>query len=307
MTKILVTGATGFIGRHLIPALLERGHEVTAMVRPGAGTGRKDAALRRFAELDGKLSLVEGDVFDGAALEKACKDIASVAHLVGIIKEHGAMTFERIHAEGTKNVVSAAKRAGVKRIMHVSALGASPRSKSRYHTSKFEGELIVKQSGLPYAILRPGIVLGREDQFANLFARSMTLVPVQPVPPLFRRAMLQPVHIDDLVRCMVLALEGKGVGEVHHICGPEAVSLERFIRLIAEIGHRHLVRLPCPDGLFRLLALLLGKLTSLPLGKDQLAMLEETAPADHLPAEKAFGVKFLPCEEALRRTLMVPL
>ncbi len=287
MARILLTGATGFLGTHLSEALLQAGHEVTTLIRD-------------VSKAPEGVAPVEGDIFDMKSLEHASEDNTVVVHLVGVIRERGKATFERVHVQGTKNLAKAAKKAKVRRFIYVSALGASPKSKSAYHISKYEAELIVKQSGIPYTLLRPSIIIGKGDAFATMLARVAKVAPLIFAPPLFSNARLQPVAVDDVVRCIVSSLQPKHKNRTYEIAGPKVLSLKQFFKKVLAVNNTGRLFVPVPDFAFQLAAPLMSRLLGLPLSRDTLVMLREAEPCDHTLAEKAFSMRFMSPEKALK-------
>src|SRR5215467_9604980 len=149
--KVFLTGATGFVGKHMLERLLAEGHAVRALAR----NPQKD----NLAE-HAKVELVAGDVIEGTGLNQGMQGCDAVIHLVGIIVEKGKNTFEAVHHVGTRNVVEAAKGSGIQRLVHMSALGARADGVAAYQTSKWKGEEEVRKSGIPYYILRPSLIFG---------------------------------------------------------------------------------------------------------------------------------------------------
>src|SRR6476660_8146925 len=141
--KVFLTGATGFVGRNMLRRLLEEGHALRALVRelPKAASGEF-----------GKAELIAGDVVEGTGLDQGMQGCDAVIHLVGIIVEKGTNTFERVHHLGTRNVVEAANRAGIKRFVQMSALGVRADGPAAYQTTKWKGEEEVRRSGIRYCI-----------------------------------------------------------------------------------------------------------------------------------------------------------
>src|SRR4029077_5907359 len=156
--KVFLTGATGFVGRNMLKRLLAEGHSVRALVREPEKAG----ALKVE-----KVDLVAGDVVEGAGLDQGMQGCDAAIHLVGIIVEKGKNTFERVHHLGTRNVVEAAKHVGLKRVVHMSALGAGADGAAEYQTTKWKGEEEVRRSGIPYCILRPSLIFGEGDGFVT--------------------------------------------------------------------------------------------------------------------------------------------
>jgi nucleoside-diphosphate-sugar epimerase len=188
---ILVTGATGFIGKHIVHRLQQEGHHVLGAVRhPKAN--QEDAVQMDFAHMDEESVLVE-----------KLRGVDILINAVGIIAPTPTQSFEMLHAEAPIRLFAAAKAAGVKRIIQVSALG-SQEGTTPYHTSKNRADIYLRALGLPYAILHPSIVYGEDGKSTALFAGLASL----PVTPLVGEGeqILQPIHIDDLVQTVLIAL-----------------------------------------------------------------------------------------------------
>ncbi|HZD93726.1 MAG TPA: complex I NDUFA9 subunit family protein, partial [Candidatus Sulfotelmatobacter sp.] len=215
--KVLLTGATGFVGRHMLSRLVDEGHSVHALVRDPA----KAAGLAANG-----ISLVPGDVVSGTGLEQGMQGCDAVVHLVGIIMEKGANTFERVHHLGTRNVVEAAKRSGIRRFIQMSALGVRASGVAAYQTTKWLGEEEVRKSGIPYCILRPSLIFGPGDGFITQMIATMRSAPIlRPVPgngsPRFR-----PIFIDDVTACFVQALGSEAAtNQTIELGGPNELSL----------------------------------------------------------------------------------
>ena len=150
--RVFVTGATGFVGREILSRLHVAGHFVRILARNPRSRRVQELLKHYSAEVHG------GDVLDAASLEGSLKDMEAVIHLVGIISEIGRNTFENIHARGTENIVTAARNAGIRRFVQMSALGTRPNAASRYHQSQWAAEEFVRQSGLAWTIFRPSII-----------------------------------------------------------------------------------------------------------------------------------------------------
>lgn len=159
-TTVALTGATGFVGRHVLAGLLEQGYNVRVLVR--------DAS--RLTVSDPRILPVHGDLFDHGAIRRLVDEADSVIHLVGIIIEkpgHG-QTFDRVHVLGTRRLVEAAKAAGIRRWVQMSALGTRPNAVSSYHRTKWQAEQAVRDSGIDYTILRPSIIHGPDGEFMQM-------------------------------------------------------------------------------------------------------------------------------------------
>jgi uncharacterized protein YbjT (DUF2867 family) len=267
--KVLVTGGTGFVGTHLVNALQRRGHAVTVLARDPRKT------LNRYNR---PVEAAQGNVLDRASIERAVSGQDAVVHLVGIIVEKGDQTFDRMHREAVENVLAAAKAAGVRRVVHMSAMGSSEDAPSEYSRTKAAGEKVVRASGLDWTIFRPSIVFGYGDGFVGLLA---PLVRDNPgfIPVIGDgQNRFQPVAVEDVARVFADALEKpETIGQAYEVGGPEALTFDHILRQIAAaVGKpgKRLVHLPVWYG--RLLAGLFewlarrGVLAVPPLTRDQL-------------------------------------
>jgi len=264
LMRIFATGATGFVGSHLLPALVEAGHGVVALVH------------RREASLPPGVEAVRGDVLDVNSLKRAVKGCQAVIHLVGIIREFPSrgITFQRLHVEATENVVRACQEEGISILLHMSALGARADSRAQYHRTKFAAEELVRQSGLDYAIFRPSLILGPGSRFLLDMKRLMAFKLVGLVGGGVYR--LQPVAVTDVVRAFVLALERKELrGETWELCGPRVYTLKELLEAMARAWGRGVVFFPLPAGPLRFMAKLLDGFSWFPVTREQLTMLEE--------------------------------
>lgn len=292
---IAVTGATGFVGRHVASLLAQRGHTVRALVR----NPRRSGALTNVPA-----ELLAGDLSDAGALARLARDASAVVHLVGIIVESGHATFQGVHVDGTRRMLAAAREAGVERFVHMSAIGArGERDATPYHRTKWEGEELVRRSGLSYAIFRPSIISGPE----NAPIRTLTrLHRWSPVVPMFGDGHFptQPVWIEDVALALALAAESARLTGAFELGGPTPMTYEAFVRAIGRAaGHpRPLVRVPL--AVARAAARMFDLLgAAAPFTSDQLRMLLEGAATPANALESVFGIHPLPFEQGLERYL----
>lgn len=290
---ILVTGATGFVGSHVVARLRKEDLPVRAVVRtPGKADKLKDLGAEVAA----------GDIADSASLEAAVRGCERVIHLVGIIQEGRDFTFRSVHVEGTENVLAAAKKAGVRHFFYQSALGTRENATSEYHRTKWEAERLVKASGIPYTILRPSLIYGPGDQFTLRLADAIRLSPILPVIGT-GRSKVQPVFIEDVATCIAKALQGdRYFNKVLEIGGPEQLTYEEVTKAIAAAlsVNRPTVHVP----LFFMRAMAKAAETVLPkppVTTDQLIMLQEDNICDHNDIREAFGVEPVAFKEGLAR------
>ncbi|HYG24736.1 MAG TPA: complex I NDUFA9 subunit family protein [Verrucomicrobiae bacterium] len=299
----LVTGGTGFVGRSIVRELRARGHQVRLLARDVRSRRVIDFAAANTAELR------EGNVADPSSLKDACKKVDCIVHLVGIISEAGRQTFESVHTEGTRNILTAAAGAGVRRFIHMSALGTRPNAVARYHKSKWAAEELVRASKLDWTIFRPSIIYGRDDGFVNLFARISRFSPV--VPLIGNGEMrFAPIPVEAVAAAFASAPANLScVGQTFDLCAQEILTLEEVIDCILQVTRRRRLKIGMPLSLMRMQARLLEILFNLlgkapPLNRDQLLMLQEDNVGNAQPAMDQFGLEFPPFAEGIRRYLV---
>jgi uncharacterized protein YbjT (DUF2867 family) len=209
-------------------SLMDEGHGVRALLRELPG---QKARLVQGFHKEGDFAYVPGDVVSGVGLEQGMLGCDAVIHLVGIIAEKGSNTFEAVHHIGTRNVVEAAKRAGIKRFVHMSALGVRAESVAEYQRSKWRGEEEVRRSGIPHCILRPSLIFGQGDGFVTQMMDMMKQAPLfRPVPgdgsPKFR-----PIFVDDVTFCFARALtEEAARNQTIDLGGADELTLNEVLK-----------------------------------------------------------------------------
>ncbi|MQL53006.1 NAD(P)H-binding protein [Desulfofundulus thermobenzoicus] len=279
---ILVTGATGLVGRHMVPALLEAGYRVRCMVRDGQ---------RARSTLGGGPEFVPANVTDPPSLLEACRGVETVIHLVAVIREKGATTFDRINVQGTRHVVDAAERAGCRRFIHLSALGVREDPAYRYVYSKWLGEQAVRSSRLAWTIFRPSVLYGRGFGFFDRMAQSLKLFPPPFAPVPAASSRFQPLAADDLARCVVLALANPDTaGKTFELGGPEHLTYGQMLDIwLAAMGRRR-IKLPVPLPLMRLAVPVMERLLpDPPVTSVELRQMELDNTTDPDAVEKYFG------------------
>jgi NADH dehydrogenase len=294
---VLVTGATGFVGPHVAHALRARELPVRALVRDPGRASRLAAWGVEF---------VQGDITDHISLRAAVAGVDSIVHLVAIIKGSRA-DFERVMAQGTRDLVAAAQEAGVRRFVLASALGLNERSKDAvpYFAAKWEMERAVKESGLDYVIFRPSFVFGKDGGVLPTFVRLARFAPVTPiVGPGTQR--MQPIWVEDVAEYYTRAIDlPAAANRTFEIGGPDAPTWNEFWdRLKRAVGARR-PSVHVPFAVLRLQAALTEKLPGAPVTRDQLTMLElgdniVTDPA----AVETFQLPLVPLDEQLRRAAL---
>jgi len=291
---VLVTGGTGFVGTHVVHTLRARGLPVRALVRDPSRAPRLGAW---------GAELVQGDVTDPATLRAACVGVDAVVHLVAIIKGSPA-DFERVMAQGTRDLVAAARDAGVRRFVLASALGLDERTKDSvpYFRAKWEMERAVKESGVEHVIFRPSFVFGRDGGVLPTFVRLARFAPVTPVVgPGTQR--LQPIWVEDVAEYFSHALDAAGAADrTFELGGPDAPTWNEFWdRLKRVLGSRR-PSFHVPFGVMRVQAALTERLPGAPVTRDQLTMLQlgDNVVTDPSAVE-TFGLPLVPLDEQLRR------
>jgi NADH dehydrogenase len=282
MKKILVLGGTGFVGRHLCKELGRLQYRVTVPTRDVS----KAHDLQPLPFLD----LVQADVHDEAALARLVPGHDAVVNLVAIL--HGSsFEFQRVHVELVKKIARACTDAGVRRLVHVSALGAGRDAPSMYQRTKAAGEAILQESGLDWTVLRPSVMFGEGDKFLTLFARLQGILPI--VPLAGADTLFQPVWVGDVVSAIVQCLQRDDTARrTYEVCGPERFSLRQLVKLAGRLsGHpRPVVKLP--TVLARLQAFLMELAPGQPLmSRDNLdSMKVNNVASGKLPGLDALGI-----------------
>jgi len=291
--NIFITGGTGFVGGHVVKALQDRGHVLRLLVHS------------RSAQIDAGVEQIVGDVTELASFERAVEGCNAVINLVGIIREFPVrgVTFEALHVQATAHAVRAAQKAGCSRYLQMSALGTRPNAISRYHSTKFKAEELVRSSGLAATIFRPSLIFGPTDAFINMLAGQLRLAPIMPVigNGTYR---LQPIHAADVARCFAQALEmPETVGGCYELCGADRFAYVELLDEVARaMGRRNPVKLHMPLGLMKLIIPVMQNLPQFPITMDQLQMLLEENICDG-SWKKVFGFEPRGFAEGIREYL----
>jgi len=243
ISTVAVTGATGFVGRNMVRELLARGYKVRALVRDR----QKAREVLPPSGGGSTLELVSGDALDAAALANLVGGTQACIHLVGIIRQKGAQTFERMHPEATAAALKACGNAGVKRFLQMSALKASDTGTTAYQKTKFEAERLVRRSGLDWTIFRPGLIHGPGGEFVELASDWVTgHVPPYIFMPYFTRWQIDtsvplgsakpidpkvaPIVVEDVCKAFVESLNRQmAIGEVYNLVGGETLSWPQML------------------------------------------------------------------------------
>ena len=257
--RIAVLGGTGFVGHAVCEHLVERS---------GGAGGRIVVPTRRLhhglaIQSLPTVQLLQANVHDDQALARVLAGCDAVVHLVAIL--HGSESdFDRVHVQLPRRVAAACQAAGIRRVIHVSALGVAPNAPSRYLRSKARGEQVWRESGLDVTVLRPSVIFGARDRFLNLFAELQTLAPFVPLGG--AHARFQPVWVEDVAEAVVRCMERPDtIGQVIECAGPQVYTLADLVRLAGRLSGRERPVLPLPGALARLQALAMECLPGEPL------------------------------------------
>ena len=285
---ILVTGASGFLGRNVVKALRTRGEAVRCLVRSPARAG---------VVTDYGVELAFGDILDTPSLQMAMRGVDSVVHLVAIIRERGRATFDRINRQGTEMVVQAAREAGVKHIVHVSAIGVQENPAYQYLYSKWQGEQEVIRGGVAYTIIRPSILFGPGDEFINTLAGVVRAFPVVPVAG-HGKVRFQPVSVEE-VGGMVAAAAGnpRFGGRIIEVGGPDHLTYNEILDIIARTHKVKRLKAHLPVPLMKLMTRVMeAVLPNPPATSSQMELLSLDNVTALDAVERAFRFKPRPLE-----------
>jgi NADH dehydrogenase len=288
---ILLTGGTGFVGRHVLQALRASGRPVRCLVRNPSKAG-----------LD--CEVVQGDMTDAESLRRATDGVETVVHLVAI-RQGSDEKFERIMVQGTRDLLAAAKDAAVGRFIHMSALGTSEESKDLvpYYRAKWEMEQAVQGSGLPYVIFRPSFVFGQDGGILPTFAKLARLTPVTPIIGSGKQR-IQPVWADDVAAYFDKAVDLEdAANRTFELGGPDVVSWNEFWERLKRVKGIRRRSVHVPVGLMKINALITERLPGdIPLTRDLLKMLEHgNNVVSNDDAVRTFQLPLVPLDEQLRR------
>lgn len=284
--NVLLIGGTGFLGSRVANLLAKRGVRVTV-------------ATRRFDRAKGlttlpTIRLVEADVHDQASLDNLAAGQDAIINLVGILHGgHGTPfsdAFAQAHVELPKKIVAAAKKAGIRRVLHVSALNADTRGPSQYLRSKGEGEVVFEadSDNLDLTIFRPSVLFGQGDSFLTTFACLQKMLPVVAIGG--TQARFQPVFVEDVALAMVESLDRpETIGKIYPLVGPKVYTLGELVNYVGQITGKNRTLIPLGEGLGRLMAGLLELLPNPPMSVDNLDSMDVDSVLEH--GELPFGIK----------------
>lgn len=296
--NFLVVGGSGFVGRHLVSALAARGARIVVPTR------RRERAKHLI--LLPTVDVVEVERLDAPTLTRLAQGRNAAINLAGILHgrrgrpdERGPNNygpdFARAHVELPQAVVAACRAAGVKRLIHMSALGADPQAPSEYLRSKGVGEKLVRAAtDLDATVMRPSVIFGPEDRFLNLFEQLTQLFPVLGLAS--PEARFQPVYVGDVVRAFLEALASRdAIGARYDLCGPQEATLRDLVRYVCDVTGRRRIIFGLPDGLARLQAWAMEQMPVQLLTRDNLDSMKVPSVCD---CAFPFGISPVPLEVA---------
>jgi uncharacterized protein YbjT (DUF2867 family) len=288
--KILVTGGTGFVGWHVVRSAANAGMEVVSLSRGMQRGGGHAYPVRS----------VRVDLVRPQGLLEALAGVTGVIHAAGIHRDGKGQDLERAHVGATANLVEACARAGVSKIVHLSALGVHGKSPSPYLRRKWEAERVIEHCGLPYTILRPSLIFGAGD---HVVSPLLAIARFSPVIPLLgdSTAKVQPIWVGDVATAALRALKDRSTdGSIYELGGPAARSIADVVETIRSETGRPALPLRVPAFLSTSLVRLGEQFLTQPLvTEDQLTLLVAGGTCDPNPAAVTFGLRMRPLADVL--------
>lgn len=282
--RILILGGTGFVGRHVCEKLTRMGCSMTVITRRAS----QAAAIQNLP----RVRVLEGNVYNGAFLAQCMAQHDVVINLIAIL--HGSeAAFDKAHVQLPKVIAQACQSSGVKRLIHISALGASLQGPSLYQRSKAQGEAVLQAADLDLTMLQPSVIFGTEDKFLNLFAQLQQIAPVVPLAGASTR--FQPVWVEDVAAAVAhCVMQTNTAGQTYEVCGPEIWTLKELVQKSGQWagvkGGRGRWVFGIPHTLAWLQAFLMELAPGQPLmSRDNLRSMQ----VDNISSGKALGLKDL--------------
>jgi uncharacterized protein YbjT (DUF2867 family) len=275
-----VFGGSGFIGRYVVKRLALQGFVVRVAVRDPEGA----LFLKPMGRV-GQVVPLYASVMNEGTVHRAIAGAEVVVNLVGALTESRAASFQAVHTEGAERIARIAAAAGVRRLVHVSAIGADPNSPSRYGSTKGKAEQAVLAAFPAATIMRPSIVFGAEDKFFNRFAALARIAPFMPV--ISGATKMQPVFVGDVADAVIAALAmDASMGKIYELGGPQVWTFREILAFILKQTRRNKRLVDIPMGVARMQASILQHVPGQPLTPDQLLMLSK----DNIVSPDALGL-----------------
>jgi len=298
--RIAVTGGTGFVGRNIARALVADGHEVVLVAR---GRDCTDPLIRQSSGV----RFVPIGLDDAEKLAQAFAGCAALAHCAGINRELSGQAYQRVHVDGTRNVIAAARRAGAEKVALISFLRARPNCGSSYHESKWAAEEIVRSSGLDYTVFKCGVIYGRGDHMLDHLSHAFYTFPLFAFVG-FKDKPIRPNAVEDVTRILKASLAGRALSrQTVSVLGPEELTSREAVRRVARVVGKQPLMFRMPVWFHYVLGWLCECLMTTPLvSMAQVRMLSEglaepCPPCASLPTELAPKTRFT--EEQIRKGL----
>jgi NADH dehydrogenase len=295
---VTVFGGTGFLGRSVVQHLRLHGFRVRVASRhPKSGhavLGRDDPQLRS----------IKVDVRDERSVTDALADAYGAVNAVSLYLERGQETFHSIHVESAERVAAQAQRAGVKRLIHVSGIGANARSQSLYIRKRGEGELAARKAFADAILIRPAVMFGPNDAFLTAILKLLNRLPVFPM--FWNGQMrLQPVYVEDVGQAIAKIMQGEQTGPTMFECGgPRVYSYEELLRAVASAAGNKPILLPVPLAAWGALARISELLPSPPITRNQVELMQiDSVSMPELPGLGALEIRPHSVEEILQEIL----
>ena len=294
---VTVFGGTGFLGRRIVRHLRLHGFCVRVASRHpdrGRALGPDDAQLRA----------VKADVRDQQLVADALADAYGAVNAVSLYLERGLETFHSVHVESAQRVAAQAQRAGVRRLVHVSGIGADPRSHSLYIRKRGEGELAVREAFAEAILIRPAVMFGRNDAFLTTILKLLNRLPLF---PMFGNGQmrLQPINVEDVGEAIAKILQREQTGPNMFECGgPSVYSYEELLRVVANAAGIKPILLPVPIAAWGALAWISEMLPSPPITRNQVELMQiDSTSMQGIPGLEELGISPHSVEEVLQDLL----
>ena len=294
---VTVFGGTGFLGRRIVRNLRLHGFCVRVASRHpdrGHALGPDDAQLRA----------VKADVRDQRLVADALADAYGAVNAVSLYLERGLETFHSVHVESAQRIAAQAQRAGVRRLVHVSGIGADPRSQSLYIRKRGEGELAVREAFAEAILIRPAVMFGRDDAFLTTILKLLNRLPLF---PMFGNGQmrLQPINVEDVGEAIAKILQREQTGPNMFECGgPSVYSYEELLRVVANAAGIKPILLPVPIAAWGALAWISEMLPSPPITRNQVELMQiDSTSMQGIPGLEELGISPHSVEEMLQDLL----
>lgn len=288
---ILITGATGFVGRNLLKKLSNEGVRIRCLVRDKSKITKNSGA-----------EVVQGDLSDKDILDKVTQNVDVVIHLAAIVKSSKQEEFININVTGTENLIYACRKNNVKRVIYVSSLDATLAKTNMYGKTKALGENIIKNSGIDYIILRPALIYGKGSKDIDMLAKVVRKYPVVPVIG-NGQSKFQPIYIDDICQIIVKLIKSDIKNKIYYIAGEQRIALNDLIDKIAHLLSKRIIKIYVPLWLLWLPLKLYGIVIKNPqINYESLSLLNQDKICDIDEIKKDFNFNPISLDDGLRNT-----